>query len=486
MAAARAEPDPARQERRVGDSTVPAGGGPPAKAAGLRHLRVFWAVCTVFVPLVMIATLAGHAIPRARGIGFVPQLRYALLTPACGLAAVGSVLLYRFLKARSDRPRRAMNACLTAFAVIVLALMGTMGAGGLMRAAAPTVFVVAVALAVLVPRAGRRPSRPVAIAATVAFGVLEIAGVFAALDSERGAPPGPDGLAFEVPRALFDADHRFVELPSGARVHYVDVGSGETLLFLHGNPAWSFQWRDLIAELRGSFRCVALDYPGFGFSIAPNGFGFTPHEQRQVLDEFVQALALNDLTLVMQDWGGPIGLGFAGRRPELVRSLVLGNTWAWPTSLSEPRGLFSTIVGGPLGEFIQMNFNGFVRAALADGVVRTLPPDVVEGYLRPFRPLDRRGVAAYYPGQITAASDYFAEVEAGLGRLAGRRALIFWGMQDAGFPRSDLERFEKTFPNHQTIELDHANHFFFEDAARLMVREIRTFMREPRSPAGSR
>jgi haloalkane dehalogenase len=85
-----------------------------------------------------------------------------------------------------------------------------------------------------------------------------------------------------------------------------------------------------------------------------------------------------------------------------------------------------------------------------------------------------RGVAAFYPGQITA-SDYLAEVEAGLGRLGDRHALIFWGLRDPGFPRVDLRRFEQAFPHHETIELPDADHFFFEDAAPRMIAEIGAF-----------
>jgi haloalkane dehalogenase len=275
---------------------------------------------------------------------------------------------------------------------------------------------------------------------------------------------------------MFDVEHELVELPSGARVHYVDEGEGETLLFLHGNPSWSFQWRDLIHGLRGSYRCVALDFPGFGLSQAPVGFGFTPREESRVLEEFVDRLGLRDVTLVMQDWGGPIGIGLAERRPELVRRVVLGSTWAWGTSTSEPRGKWSVVAGGPVGEFVQVNFNGIASCALKDSIVRELPPDVADVYVRPFRPLDRRGIAAFYPGQITAASDYFAEVEAGLTRLADKKALIFWALKDPGFPRADLARWESTFPNHKTIDLPNASHFFFEDTADQVIAEVRAFM----------
>ncbi|OJH33574.1 hypothetical protein BON30_48055 [Cystobacter ferrugineus] len=275
---------------------------------------------------------------------------------------------------------------------------------------------------------------------------------------------------------MFDVEHRFIDLPSGARIHYVDEGQGETLLFLHGNPSWSFQWRDLIHGLRGSYRCIALDYPGFGLSQAPAEFGFTPREESRVLEEFVEHLGLRDVTLVMQDWGGPIGIGLAQRRPELVRRMILGSTWAWRTRTSEPRGIWSVIAGGPVGEFVQMNFNGLASFALKDSIVRELPPDVADVYVRPFQPLDRRGIAAFYPGQITAADDYFAELEAGLPSLEGKPTLIFWALEDPGFPRGDLERWEQALPDHRTVELPNAHHFFFEDTADEVVSEIRAFM----------
>ncbi|WP_437841339.1 alpha/beta fold hydrolase [Sorangium sp. So ce1153] len=459
---------------------------------GAEALRVLRAGLVASVSVVPLATMAVLAAPHARGIAFFPALRYAVVTPACVVAAVAAAFLYRALAGRSARPRATLAAVLAGLAAGALLGMAAAGPRGLAAAALPAVACVAVALALLVPRLVRvvrvvrvvdrqRPSRA-GTAAVAALGAIELLGLAGALSSERAAPRGPQGLAFEIPRAMFDADHRFLELPSGARVHYVDEGEGETLLFLHGNPAWSFQWRDLIRGLRGSHRCVAPDYPGFGLSEAPAGFGYTPREESLVVEELVDRLGLRDVTLVMQDWGGPIGLGLAGRRPELVRRVVLGSTWAWPTSTDTPRGKFSMIVGGPIGEFAQVNFNAFAALGIENGIVRELPAEVADVYVRPFLPLDRRGIAAFYPGQITAANDYFAEVEAGLPRLAQKEALIFWALKDVGFPRSDLERFETVFPRHRTIELPDADHFFFEDAAEQMIQEIRAFAAPDAAP----
>jgi haloalkane dehalogenase len=119
---------------------------------------------------------------------------------------------------------------------------------------------------------------------------------------------------------------------AGARVHYVDEGSGPTLLLLHGNPTWSFLYREIIKELRGEFRCVAVDYPGFGSSVAPTGYGFTPAEHADVVADFLTQLDLSAVTLMVQDWGGPIGFAVATRHPDRFARFVIGNTWARPKS----------------------------------------------------------------------------------------------------------------------------------------------------------
>lgn len=457
--------------------------GPAAISATIP--ATLWAACRVFVPLVLIANLAVEAVPHVRGLAFAPQLRYAVVTPACAIGAGLAACLYRIFQGRSAWPRWMLTGCLALLAVLVLVLVDALGPAGLARQAAVPVLAVAAALAFLVPRAMARPSGKVGRVATAVFGALALAGVVAALAGERVEPAGPGAIAFDIPRATFDVAHQFMDFPDGTRIHYVDEGRGETLLFLHGNPGWSFQWRELVEGLKGSCRCVVLDYPGFGLSFAPPGYGYTPGEQSRLVEAFVDRMGLRDLTLVMQDWGGPIGLGLAERRPELVRRLVLGNTWAWPTSTGTPRGKFSKLVGGPVGEFIQMNFNGFTAAALSHDISRKLPTDVAAIYRRPFRPLDRRGVAAFYPGQITAASAYFAEVEAGLSRIRDRRTLIFWGLRDPGFPRADLERHERAFPNHTTVELPEAGHFFFEDAPERVLAHLRAFLAKEATAAGS-
>src|SRR4051795_3387217 len=118
-----------------------------------------------------------------------------------------------------------------------------------------------------------------------------------------------------VDAELFPYEDRWAEL-DGHAVHYVDEGDGPPLLMLHGNPTWSFTWREVIKGLRGSHRCIAPDLPGFGLSSAPPGYGFTPREHAEAIGRLVEKLDLREVTLLVQDWGGPIGFAIAGEQPD--------------------------------------------------------------------------------------------------------------------------------------------------------------------------
>ena len=132
-----------------------------------------------------------------------------------------------------------------------------------------------------------------------------------------------------IPEDLYPFEDRYSEL-DGSRVHYVEEGSGPPLLLLHGNPTWSFLYREIIKGLAGSYRCIAVDLPGFGLSRAAPGFAFTPREHARVIEQLLLQLDLNGVTMMVQDWGGPIGFAAATRHPERFAAFVIGNTWAWP------------------------------------------------------------------------------------------------------------------------------------------------------------
>src|SRR4051794_37968170 len=175
----------------------------------------------------------------------------------------------------------------------------------------------------------------------------------------------------------------------GSPVHYVDEGNGPPLLMLHGNPTWSFTWRDVIKGLTSRFRCIALDYPGFGLSEARPGYGFSPQEHADTVESFVKQLDLHDVTLLSHDWGGPIGFATAARLPDRhpaprpapawgapigsppaarlpdrFTGFAIANTWAWPMNRNPGAQVFSRFLGGRVGGYLIKHRNFFVETII--------------------------------------------------------------------------------------------------------------------------
>jgi haloalkane dehalogenase len=284
-------------------------------------------------------------------------------------------------------------------------------------------------------------------------------------------------VPFVVPFELFPVSHHFVDL-DGTRIHYADEGVGETLLLLHGNPSWSLLYRKMIPVLSHRFRCVAPDYPGYGMSDAPPGYGYTPREHSEVLERFVDRLGLADLTVMVQDWGGPIGLSFAERRPELVRRFIIGNTFAWPLNSDRRVQVFSAVMGGPVGGILTDAVNFVPRFFFWRGFARRPEPSVRRLYLAPWRPRARRKAAVIAPRQLIAASAFLAEVDRDLAKLADRPALIVWGTKDFAFGAAERQRFERAFPNHATVLFSDASHFLQEDVGDRIAKAFIAFRNE--------
>ncbi|MBL1076905.1 alpha/beta fold hydrolase [Nocardia sp. 2] len=276
-----------------------------------------------------------------------------------------------------------------------------------------------------------------------------------------------------VDDALFPFESRFIDI-DGHSVHYVDEGSGPTLLLLHGNPTWSFLWREVIRELRGDFRCVALDYPGFGLSAAKPGYRYLPEEHAAVVRGFVDALGLRGVTLVGQDWGGPIGLAAAIRRPGVFERLVLANAWAWPVTGDLYFEAFARIAGGPLTRLLARRFNLVAKAFIPMGHHRRkVTAAETTHYLRALESPDRRHASAVFPGRLTASRAFFGEVEAGCADLAGLPTLIVWGDAQIGFRPRELARLEATFPRHKTVIVEGAGLYVESDAPEEFIAAIR-------------
>lgn len=285
-------------------------------------------------------------------------------------------------------------------------------------------------------------------------------------------------------RDLYPFASRWLEL-GGERLHYLDevppstTDKRQTLLFVHGNPTWSFHWRNLLQALRPDFRCVALDHLGCGWSDKPQRL-LRLEEHIQHLVTLIDRLDLQRVTLVAQDWGGAIGLGAMLRRSERFERIVLFNTGAF-----EPRYIPWRIRACrfPLVGRLAVQGGGlFSRAALRMTLARKsrLDPAVAEGYLAPYDSWSNRRAVYGFVKDIPTGPRHptwktLADIERELPSLADRPSLLVWGMRDWCFRPECLERFQQAWPAAEVHRLADVGHWVLEDAPDESVQIVRSF-----------
>lgn len=251
----------------------------------------------------------------------------------------------------------------------------------------------------------------------------------------------------------------------GAPAHYLDEGAGPVVVFVHGNPAWSFLYRHMIAGLRDRYRCIAPDHAGFGLSRVPAGFDFRPPSHAARLARLIEALDLADVVLVGHDWGGPIMLDVARALPGRVRGLVLGNTWAWDVRGTFHFEWFSALMGGALMRALTPALMPFVNVILPTTFRRRrLTKAEMAAYRAPFKAggQPRTGLHVF-PRQITRAGDWLAGLEAFARGYRGP-ALLLWPENDVAFRPAELARWQELLPQAETRRIARCGHFLWEDA----------------------
>ncbi|MEM7284918.1 MAG: alpha/beta fold hydrolase [Actinomycetota bacterium] len=271
-----------------------------------------------------------------------------------------------------------------------------------------------------------------------------------------------DVVDFTPDPRLYPFESRWFESSVGP-VHYVDEGEGRPLVLFHGNPDWSFLYRNIIQRLSGTFRCIAMDYPGFGLSVHPgDGYGYTPAEHAEVIGELFDHLDLQDAIVMGADWGGPIGLEVASRRADRIGGLVIGNTWAWPAETRMLR-FFSRLMSSRLMQRLIIRRNFFISPAMRKSIEGEITKEEFEHYaaVAP-TPETRRGIAEF-PKQIRAAAPFLADLEARVTQeFADTPMLIVWGTKDPVF-KAILPGWEERFPHAEVLRLEHASHYLQED-----------------------
>lgn len=280
---------------------------------------------------------------------------------------------------------------------------------------------------------------------------------------------------------------RFVSV-AGYRMHYVDEGSGPVVLLLHGNPTWCYLYRNVIRDLRESFRLIAPDFLGMGLSDRTPGKSFRAVDRINQLEEFVNTLGLSSFSLVMHDWGGPLGTGLMLRKLECVERVIYLNT-----TLTETETLpsFIKLAAAPvIGKFLTRHTASFVRLTTSVGVYKKLTPDIARGYLSPYTTRQRRDAIWDFVDDIPFDSDHptymqMVEIAEGLPKIAEKPVKIIWGLHDPCFHREMLSKVAAHFPKAEILEVPEASHLVLDDAPQIAIPAIKEFLTRPQASVAS-
>lgn len=288
-----------------------------------------------------------------------------------------------------------------------------------------------------------------------------------------------------VPNSLYPFAPRRLDR-NGLSLSYLDEGSGDPVVMLHGNPTWSFYYRDLVLALRDTYRCIVPDHIGCGLSDKPPDtvYDYSLKSRVDDVEALLEHLGVRDrITLVVQDWGGMIGMAFAARHPDRVRRIVATNTGAFPLPAAKrfPRSLWLGR-NTRLGAWLILKQNAFCRAAANWCVTRTkLPADVRAMYLMPYdSPANRIAVLKFVQTIPLSPADpgwaIVRDTAASLHQFAGVPTLLLWGIRDFVFDRHFLADWQRYFPHAETHTWPDCGHYLLEDAGEECIMRVKEFL----------
>ncbi|HEX7599306.1 MAG TPA: alpha/beta fold hydrolase [Polyangia bacterium] len=287
-----------------------------------------------------------------------------------------------------------------------------------------------------------------------------------------------------IPSSLYPFESHFFDR-GGLRLHYLDEGRGETIVMLHGNPTWSFHFRNLVTSLRDGFRVIVPDHMGMGFSDKPGEDRYRYCLQSRVDDlaALLEHLNLGRVTLIGHDWGAMIGLAWALRFPERVARLVMLNGAAFlvPPTMHVPVALHA-VRNHAIGAMLLRSSDLFIRAAARTCCTRRrLPADVLDAYLAPYTNWGERLALLRFPQDVPlspADPSYrlVSSIEAGLEQFRQTPAMICWGERDVVFPAATLDLWRQHWPHAEIHRFSNCGHRVLEDAPEEIGEKVAAFM----------
>lgn len=293
-----------------------------------------------------------------------------------------------------------------------------------------------------------------------------------------------DNIDFDT---LFPFKRNYLDR-NGQKYHYVDEGSGEAVVMVHGNPSWSFYYRNLVSALSGNYRCIVPDHIGCGFSDKPGDkdYDYTLKSRIDDLEALLDSLAVQkNITLVVHDWGGMIAMGYAARHPQRIKRLVILNTGAFhlPATKKLPLALWicrNTL----LGTLLVRGFNAFSSVASYIGVKRQ-PMDkaIRKAYVAPFNSWKSRISTLRFVQDIPLFKNdksypLVSDIEKSLQHFQNVPTIICWGLQDFVFDKHFLNVWKQKMPHAEINEFADCGHYILEDASAEVIALIKKFMAE--------
>lgn len=278
------------------------------------------------------------------------------------------------------------------------------------------------------------------------------------------ADDAPYHVAFRPDPELYPFESKWFDSSVG-RIHYLDEGEGRPLLLMHGNPDWSFLYRKMIPLLAPHFRCIAMDYPGFGLSVHPANYGYLPSEHAAIVAELVEHLDLQDAVLVGQDWGGPIGYDVASRMPERFTGLVAGNTMMWAATPFRMQRTFSKLMGIGFVQRWLTKHHTFVKRIMPSLLQVDATDEEMRHYLEVAPTPHSRIGHAIFPKAIVGETAWLDALETRVrANLGDRPMLRIMGLKDVPLTtKAYLRKWDEVWPNATKLDLPDAGHFWQED-----------------------
>lgn len=263
----------------------------------------------------------------------------------------------------------------------------------------------------------------------------------------------------------------------GHKLHYIDEGQGEIILFVHGTPSWSFDFRNIIKELKSHFRGIAIDHIGFGLSDKPEHYDYSTQNHSKTLERFIHGKKLDPLTLVLHDFGGPIGLNYAIQYPEKVRNIVVLNSWLWSSKNDPDYIKLSKFLKSPLLPFLYRYLNFSPRFILPKSFgIKQLPRRLLKQYTEPFADKTQRNGALAFAKSLLNDQDWFEELWNKRQVIFSKPTLFIWGMKDPVIKPHNLDKFLSGFTNSKAIQLDTCGHFPQEEQPEEVTKAIQDFL----------